>query len=156
MSDCYEKFRVSSFEFQVRGAGLRARQSRVRSTHHQYLPLFIFYGWADRPMSNCCYEIKSGGVLLSHAVSSALQGLTAEFGLGSGVAQKISVCLYFHRGCGMPKTQKNCFFSGICAIMPSRRRCGFKNRNFGGFFPDKEFPKPLLKGSGQGRRIISA
>jgi hypothetical protein len=37
-----------------------------------------------------CYEIKSGGVLLSHAVthavSSALQGLTTEFGMGSGVA----------------------------------------------------------------------
>ena len=38
----------------------------------------------------CCYENKSGGVLLSHAVthvvSSALQGLTTEFGMGSGVA----------------------------------------------------------------------
>jgi hypothetical protein len=38
----------------------------------------------------CCYEIKSGGVLLSHAVthvvSSALQGLTTEFGMASGVA----------------------------------------------------------------------
>ena len=37
-----------------------------------------------------CYEIKSGGVLLSHAVahvvSSALPGLTTEFGMGSGVA----------------------------------------------------------------------
>ena len=37
-----------------------------------------------------CYENKSGGVLLSHAVahvvSSALQGLTTEFGMGSGVA----------------------------------------------------------------------
>jgi hypothetical protein len=35
----------------------------------------------------CCYENKSGGVLLSHAVthvvSSALQGLTTEFGMGS-------------------------------------------------------------------------
>ena len=35
-------------------------------------------------------EINSGGVLLSHAVthvvSSALQGLTTEFGMGSGVA----------------------------------------------------------------------
>jgi hypothetical protein len=37
-----------------------------------------------------CYNNKSGGVLLSHAVahvvSSALQGLTTEFGMGSGVA----------------------------------------------------------------------
>jgi hypothetical protein len=36
-----------------------------------------------------CYEINSGGVLLSHAVthvvSSALQGLTSEFVMGSGV-----------------------------------------------------------------------
>jgi hypothetical protein len=32
---------------------------------------------------------------------------------------------------------------------------GFKNRNFGGFSPDKEFPKPLLERSGQGCRIIS-
>jgi DNA-binding transcriptional regulator YiaG len=31
---CLEKFRVSSFKFQVRGAGLRARQSRVRTAHH--------------------------------------------------------------------------------------------------------------------------
>jgi hypothetical protein len=35
-------------------------------------------------------KIKSGGVLLSHAVthavSSAAKGLTAEFGMGSGVA----------------------------------------------------------------------
>jgi hypothetical protein len=35
-------------------------------------------------------EIKSGGVLLSHAVThvvpSTLEGLTAEFGMGSGVA----------------------------------------------------------------------
>jgi hypothetical protein len=37
----------------------------------------------------CCYEIKPGGVLLSHAVTyvvpSALQVLTTEFGMGSGV-----------------------------------------------------------------------
>jgi hypothetical protein len=36
------------------------------------------------------YENNSGGVLLSHAVthvvSSALPGLTTEFGMGSGVA----------------------------------------------------------------------
>jgi hypothetical protein len=30
---CLEKFRVSSFKFQVRGAGLRARLSRVRTAH---------------------------------------------------------------------------------------------------------------------------
>jgi hypothetical protein len=39
---------------------------------------------------DCCSEINSGGVLLSHAVthvvSSALPGLTSEFGMGSGVA----------------------------------------------------------------------
>jgi hypothetical protein len=40
-----------------------------------------------------CYEIKSGGVLLSHAVThvvpSALQGLTTEFGMGSGVTPAV-------------------------------------------------------------------
>jgi hypothetical protein len=44
----------------------------------------------------------------------------------------------------MPKIGKNYFFKETCAIMPLTRGFGFKNRNFGGFFPGKEVPKPFF------------
>ena len=47
-------------------------------------------------------------------------------------------------GCGMLKFLKNYFFKETCAIMPSTRGFGFKNRNFGGFSPGKEVPKTLF------------
>jgi hypothetical protein len=56
----------------------------------------------------------------------------------------------------MPKFRKNFFFKETCAIMASTRGFGFKNRNFGGFFPGQRSQKPFLDGAGQCCCIISA
>ena len=40
--------------------------------------------------------------------------------------------------------KKRYIISENYATVPSRRGFGFKNRNFGGFFPGKEVPKPFL------------
>jgi hypothetical protein len=37
------------------------------------------------------------------------------------------------------------FFGESCGIMFSMKAYGFNNRNFGGFFPRKEFSKPFLE-----------
>jgi hypothetical protein len=47
------------------------------------------------------------------------------------------------------------FIKETCAIMASTRGFGFKNINFGGFFPGKRSPKPFFDCGGQGCRIIS-
>jgi hypothetical protein len=40
---CYEKFKVQGSKFKVQSSKLGVCPSG----------LFMFYGWADRPMSNC-------------------------------------------------------------------------------------------------------
>jgi hypothetical protein len=66
-------------------------------------------------------EIKSGGVLLSHAVThvvpSALQGLTTEFGMGSGVTP----------AAWPPETMRR--FSVFGNTAPARRRCHQKQNS---------------------------
>jgi len=48
------------------------------------------------------------------------------------------------------------FFSKNYATIPSRRGFGFKNRNFGGFFPGREVSKTIFDRGVQVCRIISA
>jgi len=59
--------------------------SQRRKVRQAFFPFFAFFA----PLR----ETKSGGVLLSHAVarvvSSARQGLTSEFGMGSGVTPSV-------------------------------------------------------------------
>jgi len=50
---------------------------------------------------------------------------------------------------------KKYFFKETCATMWSTRGFGFKNRNFGGFFPGKRSLKPFFDCGGQAWRIIS-
>jgi len=44
----------------------------------------------------------------------------------------------------MVKFFKIYFFKETCVIIASTRGFGFKNRNFGGFFPGKRSSKPIL------------